>query len=109
MREFILVICLLFAVPVQAGTLASVLSWTNPDTTDGIQIEKASSCAGAFTVLKSVPAGTTSYTDATNAPGDTPCYRVAYVNSSGIGPYAGPTGKVFPPIPAQAPTSLQVQ
>lgn len=99
----------LVAGPANAGTLPSVLTWTNPDTTDAIEIDKAPSCAGTFNKLTTVPAGTTTYTDATNAPGDTPCYRVEYFNASGNGPSSNTAGKSFPSLPTVAPVLGPIQ
>jgi amino acid transporter len=102
----LLILCASF---VFAGTLPADLTWSNPDTLDKIQIEKGSSLAGPFATINQVAAGQTSYTDATNAPGDTACYRAAYINSSGIGPYAGPVCKTFPALPSQTPGSFTVK
>lgn len=94
--------------PAGAGTLPSILNWTNPDTVDKVQIEKAASLTGAFTMLAQIPASTITYLDATNGPGETACYRVAYFTTSGVGPYAGPVCKTFPALPSQAPGALTV-
>ena|SRR5712692_9312829 len=98
-----------FGASAFAGTLPSTLDWTNPDTVDKIQIEKAASLTGAFTTLAQVPASTLTYLDATNGPGETACYRVAYFTTSGVGPYAGPVCKTFPALPSQAPGALTVK
>lgn len=92
-----------------AGTLAATLVWTNPvDITDGVQVEKSNSVSGIFTTIKQTAGNTVQYVDATNSPGDTACYRVAYFNTSGVGPYAGPVCKTFPTVPTQAPASFGV-
>ena len=92
-----------------SGTLPAQLDWINSDTLNPIQIEKGSALSGPFTKIVTVPAGTITDTDATNAPGDTACYRVAYANPSGVGPYAGPVCKTFPTIPVQSPGTFTVK
>jgi hypothetical protein len=112
MKEILSVAVLLLsfiAGPVFAGTLPAQLTWTNTDANDSIQIEKGPALTGNFAAINQVVPGTTGYTDATNAPGDTACYRVAYFNTSGIGPYAGPVCKTFPALPAQAPATFTVK
>lgn len=111
MRTIVLILCLVFASMglAEAGTLPATLAWSNPiDVTDGIQVEKSASATGTFATIKQVPSGTITFTDAANNPGETACYRVAYFNPSGIGPYAGPICKTFPTIPAQAPATFTV-
>ena len=93
----------------QAGTLPATLDWTNPDIVNGLQVEKSNSATGTFTSIKQLPAKTITFTDATNAPGDTACYRVAYFNTSGMSPYAGPVCKTFPASPQTAPSSLTIK
>lgn len=92
-----------------AGSLPSEITWTNPDLINKIQIEKGPSFVGPFVTINQVMAGQTLYTDATNEPGETACYRLAYVNASGIGPYAGPVCKTFPALPLQTPEMLTVK
>jgi hypothetical protein len=92
-----------------ANTLPAQLTWSNPDTTDKIQVEKGPAAAGTFTTIAQLPALTTTYLDATNAPGDNNCFRVAYFNASGVGPYAGPVCKNFPALPTQTPGAFIVQ
>jgi hypothetical protein len=94
---------------VQAGTLQSDLSWTNTDSINKIQVVKGSGTVGTFTEIAQVLAGQTTYTDATNNPGETACYKVAYINSAGVGPYAGPVCKTFPPLPSATPGTFQVR
>lgn len=91
-----------------AGTLSATLTWQNTETTDGIQIEKSANIAGTYTIIKQTAANVTTYVDATNAAGDTACYRIAYFNTSGVGPYAGPVCKTFPIVPTQAPATFGV-
>jgi hypothetical protein len=108
----LVLLCLLVALPslALAGTLPAQLDWANPvDTTDSIQVEKGSALAGPFAIIKQVAPGVTTYTDATNAPGETACYRVAYDNTSGVGPYAGPVCKTFQAIPSATPTPFTVK
>ena len=100
----------LVAGHVFAGTLPADLSWSNPiNTVDQIQIEKSGVQSGPYTVIVTMPAGATSYQDATNNPGSTQCYRAAYLNSSGVGPYAGPVCKTFPALPASSPGAFTVK
>lgn len=114
MKEKIFVLCMAvlsiasiaFA---QAGTLPAQLDWSNPNTVDGIQVEKGGSLTGAFSMLKQLPANALTYTDATNNPGTTSCYRLGYFNTSGIGPYAGPVCKTFPAVPSQTPATFTVK
>lgn len=91
-----------------AGTLKSSLAWTNTDTTNGVQVEKASSSTGVFTMLKQLLANTVSYDDVTNGSGETACYRMAYYNTSGVGPYSFVVCKTFPTVPTQAPAAFTV-
>jgi hypothetical protein len=105
-------LCLMLSVWIElthAGTLPAQLDWTNPDIVDKIQIEKSASLTGTYTILSQPAAETSAFLDATNAPGDAPCYRLAYVNPSGIGPYAGPVCKTFPAIPTQTPGAFTVR
>jgi hypothetical protein len=103
------VVVLLSAVPLSAGTLQSHLDWTNTDTTNGIWVDKGPTLTGPFNMLVQLPAGTITYTDSTNAPGQTSCYRVAYFNVSGIGSWAGPVCKTFVPISSQTPGTFTVK
>ena len=91
-----------------AGTLPATIAWTNTDTVDGVQIEKSNAPVGTFTTIKQIAALSITFTDPTNAPGDTACYRVAYFNTSGVGPYAGPVCKAFPTVPNQTPAGVTV-
>lgn len=111
MKILFSILCLLFLFigSADAGTLTATLTWTNPDTIDGIQVEKSNSPTGTFGILNQIAAGTTTYADTTNSPGDQSCYRIAYFNSSGVGPYAGPVCKVFPTVPTQTPGSFVVK
>ena len=111
-----IVICGLFAisllcasVSVQAGTLPSDLSWTNTDSVNKVQVVKGPAIAGPFIEIAQVAAGLASFTDATNTAGDTACYKVAYINSSGPGTYAGPVCKTFPAVSQQVPGAFQVR
>lgn len=103
------VVCILWSLAAVAGTLSSDLTWQNTDLNNKIQVEKSNNATGIYTVIAQPAAGSTGYSDATNAPGDTACYRVAYFNLSGVGPYAGPVCKTFPALPSQAPASLTVK
>ena len=92
-----------------AGTLVSTLAWANPlNVVDGIQIEKSSSLTGVYSTLRQVAAGSVGYSDGTNGAGETACYRIAYYNTSGVGPYLGPLCKTFPTIPTQTPATFSV-
>lgn len=96
------------------GPLQAVLDWGNPDdTTDKIQVEKGISRTGTFTgtfaSMGQLPPSTITFVDSLNSPGDTACYRIAYVNASGVGPYAGPVCKTFPALPTQTPEPFTVK
>lgn len=110
-----LVLCMVGSVvgsvySVEAGTLPATLTWSNPtDITDGIQVEKSASVTGTFVIVNQTAVNVTTYTDATNAAGDTSCYRIAYFNTSGVGLYAGPVCKTFPTVPTVAPATFGVK
>lgn len=93
----------------EAGTLTAVLTWQNSDTTDAVQIDRGPASTGPFAKLSTVPAGVLTYTDATNNPGDTVCYRVENFNSSGNGPSSNVACKTFPPVPTVAPVLSPIQ
>lgn len=102
---FLLVLVVL-CVPVsyaQAATLQAVLTWQDSDTTDSVQIDKAPASSGPWATLSTVAPGVLTYTDATNAPGQTACYRVENFNSSGNGPSSNVVCKTFPSVPTVAP------
>lgn len=107
-----LVFCIVASVAMRAhaATLPSILEWSNPvDVTDQIRVEKSGSITMPFTKLTDLSANSLTYTDATNGPGDTACYKIAYFNSSGLGPYAGPVCKIFPTVPGQSPATFTVK
>lgn len=93
----------------QAGTLPAQLDWSNPNTTDTLQLEKSSALTGTYSTLNVLTPNTKTYLDATNNPGSTSCYRLAYKSTSGIGPYAGPVCKTFPAIPSETPQTFTVK
>lgn len=93
----------------EAGTLPAVLTWTNLDTTNQIQINKAPAALGPWAKLTVTAAGTLTYTDATNAPGDTACFKLQYSNSSGLGPDSIVACKTFPSVPTVAPVLGPIQ
>ena len=106
----VLTLLLTSSVYAQAGTLPAQLDWTNPlDLTDGVQVEKGASLTGPFVSIRQLPAASTTFTDLTNSAGTTACYRLAYFNTSGVGPYAGPVCKTFPAVPSQAPATPTVK
>lgn len=86
-----------------ATDLSSVLTWQNADTINSVEIDKAGGTAGPFVKIGSVAPGVLTYTDTTNAPGLTACYRVENANSSGNGPSSNIACKSFPPLPTVAP------
>lgn len=93
-----------------AGILPADLVWSNPvDTVNGIQVEKGSIASGPFVMLSQVPAGSTAYHDGTNGAGETACYRVAYFNTAGVGPYSPTVCKNFPLLPTAAPVGFSVR
>ena len=92
-----------------ATNLTAVLTWSNTDTTDQVQIDRAPSAAGPFTKLSTVPAAVLTYTDATNSDGTTACYRVENFNTSGNGPSSNVSCKTFLSVPTVAPVLGPVQ
>ncbi len=106
----LLILSFIYPLKGQAQSLDANLQWANPvDITDSIQVEKSTSLTGSFALLKQLAPNTITYTDSTNSQGTTGCYRVAYFNTSGVGPYVGPVCKTFPQTPQTAPSSLTVK
>ena len=69
---------LLFASLTECATL----NWTdNSDNEKGFHVWKANGLFSPFNILITVPANTTTYTDATSQPGN--CYRVSAFNDTG--------------------------
>lgn len=94
--------------PTQAGTLQATVNWSNPDMTNGIRLEKAAVATGPFTLLALLGATSSVYNDATNAPGDKVCYRLAYYNAVGTGTFSAPACSTFPTNPTGIPGSVTV-
>lgn len=99
---------MMFASVGMANALDSVLTWTNTATTYGIQIEKSSSINGTYVMINQTAPNVSMFTDSSNVAGDTSCYRIAYFNTSGVGPYTGAVCKTFPLVPTQTPAGLGV-
>ena len=60
------------------------LSWTdNSSGQAGVRVDRKTGTDGAFALLVELPAGATSYVDATVASGTTYCYRVRAYNAAG--------------------------
>src|SRR6267143_1839222 len=93
----------------QATNLTSVLTWTTTNTADQVQVDRAPAATGPFTKLSTVPAGVLTYTDATNSPGVTSCYRVEHFTASGNGPSSNVACKTFPQVPTVAPVLSPIQ
>ena len=108
MKSLVLACVLLFGSVGLAYALDSNLTWTNPVTTFGVQVEKASSVGGTYVMINQTAVNATSYTDTDNVAGATACYRIAYFNTSGVGPYATSVCKTFPQIPTQTPANFGV-
>ena len=89
--------------------LTSVLSWDNSDAMNSIQIEKGPSSDGPFSFLATVVPNTVTFIDEKNAPGEQSCYRLAYANTSGVGPYFNVACKSFPTLPTAAPSMKPIR
>lgn len=89
--------------------LNSVLTWDNVDSINPIQIEKGASLEGPFSFLATVVPNTVTFMDESNTPGENSCYRLAYANTSGVGPYSNVVCKLFPTLPTAAPVLKTVQ
>lgn len=85
------------------------LSWTDNATNEtGYSLERSIS-GGAFAVLTSLPAGTTTYTDQSLSAATQYSYRVRAFNGTGNSAYSNTvtaTTQAIPPQPPLAPTSL---
>ncbi len=83
------------------------LQWsdTNP-TPVAHQVEQSLDGGGAFSLLATVPAGTTTYEVEVANPAITYVYQVRAINASGPSPFAGPVSAAVLPAPPAAPTGL---
>jgi hypothetical protein len=82
-----------------------LLAWTdNADNETGFVIERAVG-TGAFSVLVTVGANSTSYTDVAVLAGNNYAYRVAAVNAAGLSAYSN-TASVAVALPPAAPTNV---
>ena len=74
------------------------LGWTdNSSNETNFEIERSTTGSGGpFTLLATVSAGTTSYSDAAVSPTNEYCYRVRATNGSGASSYAGPSCATTP-------------
>lgn len=95
---------------VYAQSLTAKLTWTNVDTTNRIQVEKSTSPTGTFVIIQTLDPGTATFTEsAAGIPGSQVCYRVAYYNTSGVGPYSNVACKTFPLVPTGKVTDLKIE
>jgi hypothetical protein len=92
------------AATAQAGPQV-LLQWTDNATNEtGFVIERAVG-GGAFAVLVSVGADTTSYTDVTVLAGNNYSYQVAAANAAGLSPYSN-VASVAIAVPPAAPANV---
>jgi hypothetical protein len=110
-KKLLVSVCVVLSlvVPtVSAFALDAILTWTNSSSTHGIQIERSATIGGTYSVINQTAANVSTYTDSTNIAGTTSCYRIAYFNTSGVGPYTTPYCKSFPVVPTQLPGAFAV-
>ena len=101
------------ATPTQKATIN--LSWTdNSLNEDGFRIERGSLPAGPFSLLTTVGANVTAYSDVINADagGTQYCYRVQAYNAAGQSGFSnvacGTSPIINVPVPPSAPGGLSV-
>jgi hypothetical protein len=100
----------LMAVPVWAvDSLQTTVAWKNVDTSRKIQLEKGPATTGPFMILAQLEANTTSYLDTKNAPGEKACYRMAYFDDAGFGPFSTPKCKTFTVTSTSPPSTVTVK
>lgn len=104
------VLLLLVATPAWAAS--NVLSWTdNSGNETNFDVErKAEACTGPglFTVLATVGANVTTYTDSAVSEGVTYCYRVDASNPAGKSAYSNTASRTVPFTVPAAPSGLGV-
>lgn len=108
MKKFLMAIGMVLMLSAPAFALDAVLTWTNTASTFGVQVERAPSIGGTYTMINQTAINASTYTDSSNVAGTTSCYRIAYFSVSGVGSYTTAVCKSFPAIPAQVPTSFAV-
>jgi len=85
------------------------LAWSDVATTEtGYEVERSTTgIGGTYTLLVSLPAGSTGYSNLALTPTSQYCYRVRAVNAGGASAYDGPTcATTQTPVPPPAPTGL---
>ena len=103
------------AAPAPPGGLTAVynaltervdLSWTdNSNNEVGFHIETATNPGFLGSIIFTVPANTTTYSDSTVYAGDTFYYRVASFDNTGDSAFAGPVSVEIPLFPPTAPVA----
>ena len=95
----------------QVAPESASLAWTNTATVYDVAIERGSAPQGPFADRAISAPGTVDYTDAGPfLQGEQVCYRLAYQNSVGKGPYSNVACKTFPILaPVESPSSLTVR
>lgn len=94
-----------------AATGTAVIQWTNTSSTFPLHLERASSAAGPWTQIADIPASTSTYTDNNLVIPGTVCYRLAYYNAGGNGPYSivdANSCKTFVSPPTMAPGGVTI-
>jgi hypothetical protein len=87
----LLLVCslvLLLPMTALAATGTAVVRWDNTDTINSVRLEQAQTVAGPFQLLTVLPPDATSYSVSGLTVPSTVCFRAAYVNPIGIGPYS---------------------
>lgn len=101
---------LLFPMTALAATGTAIVVWTNTDTVNSVRLEQAQTVAGPFQLLTALPPGATSYSVSGLTVPSTVCFRAAYTNTAGIGPYSNVACKdlVAGSSPPTAPSNVTV-
>lgn len=97
----------LAAAPAEAGTIRGTLSWTDNSSDESNFVVERKVGAGAFEVLATLPADTTTYQDNGLAMATSYCYRVLATNALGSSPPSAEACATTPTTPA-APSGLQL-
>ena len=104
-----IIVCVVFVIQpgfISAATLQ--LGWVdNSQDEVGFSIERKLSTSGVYSVIATVGANVTTYTDINLADGTTYCYRVNAFNSAGYSPYSPEACGTTPSPPAPSPATQQ--